>query len=79
MFKLPKHPVLNFEIWSFEFVSNFACLRDLPTPAEAGASRRREPLRRRQGFRASDLSLIPLTSSELRVCDITDSISQHIE
>jgi len=54
MFKLPKHPVLNFEIWSFEFVSNF-------------------------GFRASDLSLIPLTSSELRVCDITDSISQHIE
>ena len=26
-----------------------ACLRDLPTPAEAGASRRQEPLRRRQG------------------------------
>ena len=26
-----------------------ACLRDLPTPAEARASRRREPLRRRQG------------------------------
>ena len=25
------------------------CLHDLPTPAEAGASRRREPLRRRQG------------------------------
>ena len=30
----------------------FACLRDLPMPAEAGASRRREPLRRRQGTQA---------------------------
>jgi hypothetical protein len=29
-----------------------ACLRDLPTPAEAGASRRREPLRRRQARRS---------------------------
>ena len=54
MFKLPKHPVLNFEIWSFEFVSNF-------------------------GYRASDLSLIPLTSSELRICDITNPVSQHIK
>jgi hypothetical protein len=32
------------------------CLRDLPTPAEARATRRREPLRRRQGgtFRRLD-------------------------
>jgi hypothetical protein len=29
-----------------------ACLRDLPTPAKAGASRRREPLRRRQARRS---------------------------
>ena len=29
-----------------------ACLRDLPTPAEARASRRREPLRRRQPLRS---------------------------
>jgi hypothetical protein len=33
-----------------------ACLRDLPTPAEAGASRRREPLRRRQGDAALQIA-----------------------
>ncbi len=31
-----------------KFFDWVACLRGLPTPAEAGASRRREPLRRRQ-------------------------------
>jgi len=34
------------------FKGVIACLRDLPTPAEARASRRREPLRRRQGDHA---------------------------
>ena len=37
------------EIWSQEGGSDDACLRDQPTPAETRASRRREPLRRRQG------------------------------
>src|SRR4030042_5482758 len=35
---------------SCHFVWNLACLRDLPTPAEARASRRREPPRQRQGL-----------------------------
>ena len=41
-----------------------ACLRDLPTPAEAAASRRREPLRRRQGRTFNRMSThIPNTPS----------------
>ena len=44
----------QFWIWSFE-ICYLACLRDLPAPAGARASRRREPLRRRQGFGIWDL------------------------
>jgi hypothetical protein len=41
-------PILVIRNWSLDIVWILACLRDLPTPAEALASRRQEPLRRRQ-------------------------------
>jgi hypothetical protein len=43
-----------FKIWSFEIVSNFACLREAP-PAKALFGG--QALRRRQGFSASDLNV----------------------
>jgi hypothetical protein len=45
--KKPKALIIRLR---FSFLKRFT---DLPTPAEAGASRRREPLRRRQRFRYS--------------------------
>jgi hypothetical protein len=43
-------PVPCIRKWSvpLRIIAIPACLRDLPTPTEARASRRREPLRRRQ-------------------------------